>query len=124
MKQGAAAQKMTRMPKRTTLISAIGLLLAVCARSARPGDRLRSDCEACEAALRHERTERAKLESELAQLRTRLETTARQSVEAQPLVVVALDRKAVALAWPPLERPSRTLLQEPQPDPQCSIAEL
>jgi serine/threonine protein kinase len=123
VKRGAAALKLTRMPMRTTLLSAIALLLVACARSARPGGRLGFDCEACETALRHERTERARLEFELAQLRIRFEMTAPKSVEAQPLVV-ALDRTIVAHARPPLQRPSRTLLREQPSDPQCSIAEL
>jgi hypothetical protein len=116
----------TAVMTRSTLL-AVALMLAGCTHSARPDDQLWTGCKACEAALGQERMQRAKLESELAALRTRLESEVEKNVEAQLLLATLRARDPADRQLGSLARagpPSRTLLQEPQADPQCSMTEL
>lgn len=75
-----------RMPIPRTRLSAMVLIVVLCAHFAHARDQLAPDYEACEAALAQERmerkVERARLESELAALRRRVESELQKPSEA------------------------------------------
>ena len=75
-----------RTPIPRTRLSAIVLMVVLCAHFAHARDQLAPDYEACEAALAQERmerkVERARLESELAALRRRVESELQKTSEA------------------------------------------